>query len=110
VIAAAELADLLHGRDVLGLFHDADHRRVAARVEADAALVGFRHVPAGPAEPDLLCHLDQRVREPLHLGLIDGQQVKSDPLGALRADPGQPPELVDEILDDAFVHVRSQVP
>src|SRR6204780_2893438 len=107
VVAAAELADLLHGRDVLRLFHDADHRQVAPWVEADPALVGFRHVPAGAAKPHLLRDLDQRVRQPFDLSLVDGKQIKSDPLGALRTDPGQPPEFVDEVLDDPFVHVRS---
>src|SRR5579875_2536961 len=39
VVAAAVLADLLHGRDVLRLLHHADHRRVAPRVTADPALL-----------------------------------------------------------------------
>jgi hypothetical protein len=39
--------------------------------------------------------------------VVHGQQVKGDPLGALRTDPGQPPEFVDEVLDNPFVHVRS---
>src|SRR5690242_8883520 len=109
VIAAAELADLLHRRDVLGLFHDADHRLVAPRVQADPALVGFGHVAARPAEPHPLGHLDQRVGEPPDLGVIGGQQVKRDPLGALGTDARQPPQLVDEVLDDAFVHAGSYV-
>src|SRR5215831_8591710 len=107
VVAAAELADLLYRRDVLGLFHYADHRRVAPGVQADPALVGLGHVAAGPAEPHPLGHLDQRVGQPPHLGVVRGQQVKGDPLGALGPDPGQPPQLVDEVLDNPFVHIGS---
>src|SRR5579859_5917186 len=109
VVATAELADLLHRRDVLGLFHHADHRQVPPRVQADPALLGLGHVAAGLAEPHLLGHLDQRVREPPDVGVVRGQQVKGDPLGTLGADPGQPPELVDEVLDDPFVHVSPYV-
>src|SRR5690349_9527965 len=105
MVAAAELADLLHRRDVLGLLYHADHREVAPRVQADPALLGLGHVAAGLAEPDLLGHLDQRVREPPDVGVVRGQQVKGDPLGTLGTDPGQPPELVDEVLDNPFVHV-----
>src|SRR5690349_3793240 len=94
VVAAAELADLLHRGDVLGLLH-----------QADPALLGLGYVAAGLAEPDLLGYLDQRVREPPDVGVVRGQQVKGDPLGALGTDPGQPPELVDEVLDNPFVHV-----
>ncbi|SKF90928.1 Uncharacterised protein [Mycobacteroides abscessus subsp. abscessus] len=31
------------------------------------------------------------------------EQVKGDPLGALRADAGQLPEGIDEVLDRSFV-------
>src|SRR5215470_12622696 len=91
VVTAAELADLLHRRHVLGLFHDADHRGVAPRVEADPAFVGLGHVAAGPAEPHPFGHLDQRVGEPPDLGLIRGQQVKGDPLAPLGPTPGSRP-------------------
>src|ERR1700744_4346845 len=87
VVAAAELADLLHRGDVLGLLHDADHREVAPRVQADPALLRLGHVAAGLAEPDLLGHLDQRVRQPPDAGVVGRQQVKGNPLGTLRADP-----------------------
>src|SRR5215468_9185305 len=64
VVPAAELADLLHGRDVFGLLHDADDRRIAPGVKADPALFGLGHVPAGLAEPHPLRHLDKRRRQP----------------------------------------------
>ena len=35
------------------------------------------------------------------------QEVEGDPLGALRTDARQPTELVDQVLDDAFVHTAN---
>src|SRR6185437_3972371 len=101
---AAELADLLHRRDVLGLLDDADHRRVAPGVETDPALLGLGDVAAGLAEPDPLCHLDERRRQPPDVLRVGGEQVKGDALRALRPNAGQPPELIDKALYDAFVH------
>ena len=45
VVAPAELAGALDGDDVLGLLDDADDRRVAARVAADAAHVASATLP-----------------------------------------------------------------
>ncbi len=39
-----------------------------------------------------------------HVVGIGGQQVERDALGALRPDPRQPAELVDQILDRTLVH------
>jgi hypothetical protein len=47
------------------------------------------------------------VNEPANVLRVGLQQVEGDALGALRTDPGQPPELVDEVLHDAFVHTAS---
>ena len=41
-----------------------------------------------------------------YVGGFGREQVERDPLGTLRADARQPAELVDEVLDRAFVHVR----
>src|SRR5262249_53221323 len=106
MVSAAKFADLLDGRNVLGLLDDADHRRVPARVLADPALLFHGHVAAHPAEPDLLGDLDQHRGEPAHVGRVGAQQVKRDALGALGPDPRQPAELVDEVLDHSVVHVR----
>ena len=42
--------------------------------------------------------------QPADVDRVGGQQVERDALRALRADAGQPAELVDEVLDRAFVH------
>src|SRR6266568_646086 len=105
VIPAAKLADLLDRRHVLGLLHYADHRRVPAHVQADSALVILGDVAAGAAEFHLLGHLDERRREPADVLRADRQQVKRDPLRALRADTRKLAKLVDQVLDDSFVHL-----
>ena len=83
---------------------------VAAGVEADPALLGLGDVAAGAAEPHLVLDLGERVDQPAYVGRVGGEQVEGDPLGALGTDAGQPPELVDEVLDRAFVHARSLCP
>ena len=67
-------------------------------------------VAADRAEPHLVLDLGQRVGEPAYVGRVGREQVERDPLGALGTDAGQPPELVDEVLDHAFVHPRSLCP
>ena len=42
--------------------------------------------------------------QPGQVDRVGGQQVKGDALRGLRADARQPAELVDEVLDGAFVH------
>ena len=54
----------------------------------------------------MLLDLDEDLREPAYVGRVGLQQVEGDALGALRADAGQPAELVDQVLDDAFVHQK----
>src|SRR3984885_14481380 len=109
VVATAELADLLHRGDVLGLLDDADNGLIAPGVQADPALLRLGHVPAGLAESHALGHLEQRVRQPADVLGVAGQQRERDPLGALRPDARQPAELVDQVLDDAFIHARPSV-
>ena len=104
VVAAAELAGALDRDDVLGLLDDADRVHVAPRVEADAAPLGLGDVEADLAEPHAGLDLGQRVREALDVRRVGLQEVEGDPLGALRPDARQPAELVDEVLDRAFVH------
>src|ERR1022692_3170729 len=108
MVAAAELADLLNRRDVLRLFHHADHRKITALAPADAALVLFGHIAAGAAEFHLLYHLKQYRREPANVRRVGRQQVKRDPLRSLRADARKQAELVDEALDDALAHLSAR--
>ena len=107
MVAAAELAGALDGHDVLRLLDDADDRGVAAGVTADPALLGLRHVAAGAAEPHLVLDPVQGRGEPLDVDRFGGEQVERDALRALGPDAGQPAELVDQILDGAFVHACS---
>ena len=58
------------------------------------------------AEECRIC-LDQRVRESFDVSLVRGQEMKGDALSALRPDPRQAAEFVNEVLDDPFVHSRS---
>jgi len=105
VIAAAELAGLLDREDVLRLLDHAQHGLVAPGVAADPALVSLGDVEADPAEPHLVLDLEQDLGQPTHVGLIGLKQVERDPLGALGTDAGESAELVDEVLDHAFVHL-----
>ena len=43
--------------------------------------------------------------EPFHVDNVGVENVERQTLGALRTDPGQSPELVDEVLNYAFVHL-----
>src|SRR5215475_15124761 len=106
VIPAAELPDLLDGRHVLRFLHDTEHRWVTAHIHADLALVILCHVPARTAELDLLGNFDQGGRQPAHVLWVRGKQVKRNPLRAFGPDARKLPKFVDEILDDAFVHLN----
>src|SRR5215213_5357347 len=109
MIAASELPGPLDRDDVLGLLDHADDRRVPAGVTADPAGLLLGDTAADRAEPDLLLDLDEHCGEPAHVDGVGLEDVERDPLGALGADPWQPTELVDEVLDDAFVHQKPSV-
>ena len=100
VVAAPELAGLLDGHDVAGLLDHADHGGVAARVGADRALVALGDVEAPGAERDLVLDLDDG------RGQAQGVVARAASAGGRRCagptsgpTPGQPPELVDQVLD-----------
>ena len=63
VVAAAELVRALDRDDVAGLLDDADQRRVAALVLADAAARALGEVEADLAQPDALLDLADRLGE-----------------------------------------------
>ncbi len=90
--------------DVLGLLDDADRGRRAAGVTAHPALRLLRDVAADLAEPDARLDLGQRDDQPPHVRGVRGEHVERDPLRALGTDAGQPPELVDQVLDRTLVH------
>src|SRR5512132_2358721 len=109
VVAAAELLGPLDRDQVAGLLDHADQAGVPPRVPADAAQVALGHVPADPAEVHPGLDLGDGPGQTLGVGWLDLEDMEGEPLGALGPDPGQPPELVDQVLDGAFVH-RLRVP
>src|SRR3712207_2755867 len=104
VVATAELAGALDRDHVLGLLHHADDRRVSPRVTADPAGLLLGDPAAHGAEPDLVLDLDEDLCEPADVDRVGLEQVERDPLRALRAHPGEPTELVDEVLEETLVH------
>src|SRR5918995_1224255 len=104
VVAPPELPGALDGDDVLGLLDDTDRVKVAARIQAHPAAVGLRHVEAHLAEAHLELDLGERVRQAFDVRGVGLEEVEGDALGALGTDTRQPAELVDEVLDRAFVH------
>src|SRR4051794_34399337 len=104
MVAAPVLTGPLDGHHVLGLLDHAEHRRVAARVAADPAGLLLRHVPAHGAERDPVLDLHEDLREPAYVDGVGREQVERDPLGALGTHPGQPAQLVYQVLDAPFVH------
>src|SRR5207253_2346388 len=104
VVEAAELGRSLEREQVGRLLDDADHRVVAARVEADRADLLLGQVPALAAEADALLDLDDRGGERERLVLRYAQQVEREPLRGARPDPGQARQLRDEIVDGGREH------
>src|SRR5450759_3420987 len=106
----AELAGPLDRHNVLGLLDDTDAGQVATRVKADAALLGLGDVATDAAEADLVLDLHQCIDESPHIDGISLQQMERNALCALGTDARQPAELVDEVLDHAFIHLSSLCP
>src|SRR5674536_320492 len=104
VVATAELPRLLDRDNVLRPLNDTHDRQVPARVAADSTILGLGDVAAYSAEPYPLLDLGQRDHQTAYVGRVGRQQVERDPLRAFRPDARQPAELVDEVLDRAFVH------
>ena len=96
VIDTLELARPLDRRDVLRLFDDADEVLVAVRARAVRARVGVGDAVADRAVGDAILQLADRVGQPLGLFARRLQDVKREPLRALRADAGQALQLLDE--------------
>ena len=79
---------------------------VAARVGADPAELLLGEVAALAAETDSFLHFGERggERERFVTGTL--QDVEREALGGARADPGQPGQLGDEVLDGRAEHER----
>ena len=75
MIQASERAGLVQGHQVAGLLHYAQQRAIAARIEADRALLGFGQVEAHPAVAHVFLDVANRVGQGQRLGLVDAQHV-----------------------------------
>ncbi len=109
VVAAVELAGALDGDDVARLLDDAHDPWVAPVVGAERAELGVGDVEAAGTEADPCLGFADRPGQAGDIVAGDLEQVEGDPLRRLRADAGQPAELVDQRLDRRGVgagHVR----
>ena len=104
MVEAAELRGPLERDDVDGLLDDADQRVVAPLVGADAAELLLGQVAALAAEANTFLHLLERGGERERLLRRPLEDVEREPLSRPRADPGQPRQLRDEILDGGAEH------
>ena len=99
VVEALELGGPLEGQDVERLLDDAQPALVPAAVAADRAQLLVADVEAALAEHDLVADVDEGRGERPGLGVGRAEQVVGQPLGGLRADPGQARERFDEPRD-----------
>jgi hypothetical protein len=104
VIAAAELARLLHGDDVSRILDHAHDRRISAGVGAEGAELRLGHVEAAGAQRGALLDLSDCSGEAECLLLVHLEQVEGDALSRLGSDAGESTQLVDQVLDGAGVH------
>ena len=108
VIPAPELAGPLDRHDVLGLLDHAQHLIGAPRIPADPALLRLGHVEADRAEPHLLLDPRSAVASRLTSAGSADSTWKAIRWALFGPDAGQPAKLVDQILDRALVHRRSE--
>ena len=104
VVEAPVLVRPLEGDDVDRLLDDAHDRAVAPRVRADGAELVLGQVAAVAAEVHALLHLGDRLTERERLLLRDREQVEGEALRRARADPGEPGQLGDEVVDGGAEH------
>ena len=99
MVAALVLAGALHGQQIVRLLDDAEQRRVARGVGADAAGVLVGDVEAGRAGDDALLEGDERLGQLAHLVGRPLEEKERHPLGRLGPHAGQPLERLDESRD-----------
>src|SRR5262245_18079001 len=104
MVEAAVLRRALERDEIGRLLDYADHRVIAAGVAADRARLLLGEVAALAAEADALLHLVDRLGERERLLLRHLQQVEGESLRRARADPRQPRQLRDEVVDRGGQH------
>ena len=107
VIAAPEGAGALHRPQITDLFDDAQERRVAARVGADAAGVGGIDIAAGAAGNDLGDRFGHRAGQRRHRPVLVLDHIEGGPAGAARAEARQFRQQLDQAFDLRAGHERS---
>ncbi len=99
VISPAKSSRPVHNANRRGFFHDTDHRRIAAGVEAELTALRLGRRPADPAGPDPFRYLGERCRKAgrLFRGLL--QQVVRQSLSGLAPDSRQPGKFGNQIFN-----------
>src|SRR6185503_7428423 len=110
VIQAAELACLLDDGHVLRLLDDADHFLVARCAGAEGARIGVGDVIASRAVGNAILDVADRLAQAFGILARRAQDVKSEALGALRADAGQFLELLDEPDERIWERQQRSIP
>src|SRR5699024_5096130 len=99
VVAASELAGLLHRDQVAGFLDHADHGGVTAVVVADAAQGTLGEVEAASAPGHPILGLTDGAGQTHRVVLRKLQEVQSDALRRLWSHAGKSSQLIDEVLD-----------
>ena len=96
VVEAAELARLLDGLNVRGLFHDANDCAVARGAGAEVARIGVRDVVADRALADFFLGFADRVGKRERLLAVHAQQIECEALRRLLPDSRQALQFIDQ--------------
>ena len=78
---------------------------IAARITTDAALLFLGDVATYRAEAGSLLDCYQHLRQAAHVGWLSLENVEGQTLRALGPDAGQPPEFIDQVRNNAVVHL-----
>src|SRR5580704_12822866 len=96
VIHAAIAPRLLNRRDVRRLLHHTNQPLITHRARAIPAWIDIGDVVAHRAKPQMRLQLPNRFRKLLSIIRRSPQHMKRQPLSALRPNPRQLPELIDQ--------------
>ena len=99
VVHAVVGAGLLDGKDIVGLFDDADGAFVAGGAGAIEARVGIGDVVAGRAGADLLLGVANGVGEAESVFGSGAEDVEGEALGGFLADAGEVLQFVDQTFN-----------
>ena len=104
MIAAAEDAGALHRPEIADLLDHAQHRRIAARIGADAAGIGCIDIAAQAAGADLVDRFRHCAGERRHQLVLAFDHLERGPACAARAEARQLRQELDQPLDFGAGH------